>query len=68
MPKLCIVCRTRKPTLPDRNRMGRPIKRVCSECHRERLRGDLKQIMDDRDKALREKIDPSDDPLNWRDC
>jgi len=39
--KMCIVCHRRPPTVPDRERLGRPIKRVCSECHGERLRLDL---------------------------
>lgn len=39
--RMCIVCHKRPPAVPDRNVMGRPIKRVCLECHGERLRGDL---------------------------
>ena len=39
--RMCIVCHKRAPEVPDRNVMGRPIKRVCLECHGERLRGDL---------------------------
>jgi len=27
--RLCIVCHKRQPAVPDRNVMGRPIKRVC---------------------------------------
>lgn len=33
MPKLCVRCGKNKPTVPDNTRMGRPILRVCSECH-----------------------------------
>ena len=36
--------------MPDREQMGRLIKRVCSECHQARLRGDLRKILDERDK------------------
>jgi len=36
----CIVCNKRPAELPDRDRMGSK-KRVCLECHRERLRRDL---------------------------
>ena len=39
--RMCIVCHKRPPAVPDRNVMGRPIKRVCLECHGERLRMDL---------------------------
>lgn len=31
--KLCIVCGKRKAEVPDRNRIGRGVKRVCRECH-----------------------------------
>lgn len=41
----CIICHTRPAEVPDRTRMGRPIKRVCRECHAERLRGDLEKIL-----------------------
>ena len=40
-PKKCIICRVHPPTVPDRERMGRPIKRVCHQCHAKRLLGDL---------------------------
>jgi len=45
---LCILCRVNEATVPDRERMGRPIKRVCRECHTDRLRGDLIAIMNRR--------------------
>lgn len=45
--KLCIVCNERPREVPDRNCMpGRPIKRVCRQCHGERLRGDLNRILE----------------------
>ena len=44
--RACILCRRRPAELPDRERMGRPIKRVCRECHRERLRGDMARVVD----------------------
>lgn len=43
--KLCILCRTRPAAVPDRESMGRPIKKVCVECHGERLQGDLEKIL-----------------------
>lgn len=42
---LCVVCHQRPAAIPDRNRMGRPIKRVCRPCHAERLTGDLKEAL-----------------------
>ena len=41
----CILCRVNEAAVPDRERMGRPIKRVCQKCHADRLRGDLQVIM-----------------------
>lgn len=42
----CIVCHERKATVPDRDRQsGRLINRVCSQCHAQRLIGDLKQVL-----------------------
>lgn len=41
----CIVCKQREATVPDRERMGRPIKRLCTECHGNRLRGDITKIL-----------------------
>jgi len=43
MKKLCEICGKREAAVPDRNRMGRPIKRICIECNAERLRGDFKK-------------------------
>lgn len=33
MPKLCVRCGKNKAEVPDNTRMGRPILRVCRECH-----------------------------------
>jgi hypothetical protein len=41
----CVVCHERKAEVPDRERMGRPINRVCRQCHAERLRGDVAKIL-----------------------
>lgn len=43
--RACIVCRIRKPAVPDRNVDGRPIKRLCLECHQGRLKGDIEVIL-----------------------
>ncbi len=43
--RLCIVCRENPAEVPDRNAMGRPVKKVCRRCHRDRLTEDLKRIM-----------------------
>lgn len=48
--RTCNVCHERKATVPDRSVMGRPIKRLCSLCHRIRLSGDAKEILDDYDR------------------
>lgn len=42
--KLCEVCGVNKATIPDRNRQGRPINRLCSECHGKRLAGDFAAV------------------------
>jgi hypothetical protein len=52
----CIICRKNPAELPDRNVMGRPIKRVCRECHADRLRGDMKRILERRG-GLTSKVD-----------
>lgn len=43
--KKCILCLRREATVPDREREGRPIKRICSECHKARLLGDIKRVL-----------------------
>ena len=48
----CIVCKIRPAAIPDRERMGRPINRVCRECHADRLRGDLRQALEIHDKKI----------------
>lgn len=48
--KMCEVCGENRATVPDRNRTGRLINRVCSRCHGARLAGDMRLIL-----ALREK-------------
>ena len=55
MKRLCIICHVNPAQVPDRERMGRPIKRVCRECHRDRLVGDLQRIMDERNRRDRER-------------
>lgn len=51
--RLCIVCRTRPAEVPDRNAMGYPIKKVCRQCHGDRLQGDLKRV--ERRRRVRER-------------
>jgi hypothetical protein len=46
MAKLCELCHARRAAIPDRNRMGRPIKRICRECHAVRLRADLLKVLE----------------------
>ena len=52
--KLCEICGKNPATVPDRERMGRLINRVCTACHSMRLRGDIEAIMRARaEKAAR---------------
>ena len=44
--KLCEICGEKPATVPDRERMGRLINRVCNDCHYLRLVGDFKKIME----------------------
>lgn len=44
--KLCIICGIRIAELPDRERMGRPIKRICYVCHGSRLKEDINRILE----------------------
>lgn len=44
--KMCVICGENPATVPDRERMGRPINRVCGRCHALRLRGDLKSVLE----------------------
>lgn len=43
--KLCTLCRENIAELPDRYILGRPIKRICFDCHRVRLKKDLSKII-----------------------
>lgn len=43
--KLCILCGVGRREIPDRNVMGRPIKKICRKCHSERLRGDMVKVL-----------------------
>ncbi len=44
--KLCELCGENKATVPDRNRTGRLINRLCTRCHGLRLADDLQQILE----------------------
>lgn len=44
--KLCKLCRLRPAAVPDRNIMGRPIKKICRECHAARICGDLARVLE----------------------
>ncbi|MHC4240512.1 MAG: hypothetical protein ACYSUC_12320 [Planctomycetota bacterium] len=41
----CEKCWKNPAEVPDRNRMGRPIKRICLSCHADLLRGDLAAVL-----------------------
>lgn len=40
--KMCELCGKNPATVPDRERMGRLINRVCLECHQNRLKMDIR--------------------------
>lgn len=56
MARRCELCRRRPAAVPDRYRMGRPIKRICRQCHAGRLRGDLAGILR-RHQARRREVE-----------
>lgn len=53
--RLCVVCGKRPAEVPDRNRPGRPVKRVCGPCHGARLLGDLRRVVAEHEKAKGER-------------
>ena len=44
--KMCEICGKKRATVPDRERIGRLINRVCSSCRALRLAGDIKRILE----------------------
>jgi len=52
--KLCEICGENPATVPDRERMGRLINRVCSSCHALRLAGDMKLIFELHERRRKE--------------
>ena len=38
---MCEICHKNHAEVPDRERMGRPINRICLECHAKRLKMDI---------------------------
>lgn len=48
--RLCILCKERPAEVPDRQTQGRLINQVCRKCHRERLRGDLRRVVEERER------------------
>ena len=53
--KKCIVCHKREAQLPDRSTTSMR-KRVCRECHAERLRGDLVHVLTVHEKRKVESL------------
>lgn len=43
--KLCERCGNYPAIVPDRNKPGRPINRICQRCHSIELGNDLKEII-----------------------
>lgn len=49
--KMCEICGKNPAEVPDRERMGRPINRICGECHAKRLKTDMAQSLFMQKKA-----------------
>lgn len=43
--RMCYICKIRPAEVPDRYTGGRPIARICRECHAKRLADDLHNIV-----------------------
>lgn len=44
--RMCKICEVRPATVPDRNQWpARPTPAICSDCHAERLGGDLRAVL-----------------------
>jgi hypothetical protein len=52
---LCIICHTHDATIPDRD-SGSSRKKLCANCHAERLKGDLRRILQIERKRRLERI------------
>jgi len=48
--KMCEICGEKLATVPDRERMGWGTNRACGSCHKLRLAGDIKRILELREK------------------
>ena len=55
--KMCEICGVNPATVPDRERMGRLINRVCSSCHSLRLAGDMMRILELHEKRRRNAME-----------
>ena len=54
--KMCEICGEKPATVPDRERIGRLINRVCSSCHSLRLAGDMKRILELHEKRRQAQL------------
>ena len=41
----CKICHRKEATVPDRNKPWSRKKVICTDCHSDRLRGDMKKII-----------------------
>lgn len=62
--KMCEICGENPATVPDRERMGRPINRLCSACHGARLRNDMRYIMECHKKRLERQKTIEESPMD----
>jgi hypothetical protein len=51
--KRCIICFERPAEVPNRDSVGRPIKEVCSICHKQRLLKDLQRVVAEYEEEKR---------------
>lgn len=51
--KVCEICLENPATVPDRERVGRRVNRLCSSCHARRLSFDAKRILEMHEKRVR---------------
>lgn len=44
--RMCEICHKNPAEVPDRERMGRLINRICLECHTKRLKEDMERSLE----------------------
>ena len=65
--KMCELCGNNPATVPDRNRQGRPVKRICGVCHAVRLRQDVEHVLELRAARQAKTENELEWGKNWND-